>query len=163
MKLLVNDQTTTVPDDQASEMLVWVLRDTLGLVGTRFGCGIGVCGSCNVLLDGTVTRSCQTRTSEAVGKRVITLEGLARPSADGNVRLHPVQQAFLENPLQCCWCMTGHIIEAVGLLNTTPNPSEAQIDAAMNQNYCRCGGYNAIRANVARAGELVQQEAKARP
>ena len=162
MQLLINGKRLSVPDDQSDEMLVWVLRDTLGLVGTRYGCGIGVCGSCNVLIDGTVTRACQTRTSEVVGKRITTLEGLATQTSDG-VRLHPVQQAFLENPLQCCWCMTGHIIEAVGLLGSNPNPSAAQIDEAMNQNYCRCGGYNAIRQNVARASELARQEGQAKP
>jgi aerobic-type carbon monoxide dehydrogenase small subunit (CoxS/CutS family) len=149
MNLLVNKKTLTVPDAQASEPLVWVLRDTLGLYGTRYGCGIGVCGTCNVLLDGVVTRACQTPTQNAVGKEIITLEGLALGD-----ELHPVQQAFLENPLQCCWCMTGHIMNAVELLEQNPKPNPDQIDTAMNDNYCRCGGYNAIRSNVTRAAEL---------
>lgn len=149
MNLLVNNKNLEVPDMQAAEPLVWVLRDTLGLVGTRYGCGIGVCGACNVLLDGVVTRACQTPTQAAVGKAITTLEGLAI----GN-ELHPVQQAFLENPLQCCWCMTGHIMNAVELLEQNPKPNIDQIDAAMNDNLCRCGGYNVIRSNVARASEI---------
>jgi aerobic-type carbon monoxide dehydrogenase small subunit (CoxS/CutS family) len=149
MNLEVNGKTVTIPDEQANEPLVWVLRDTLGLSGTRYGCGIGVCGACNLLLDGVVTRACQTAVQTAVGKSIITLEGLALQG-----ELHPVQQAFLENPLQCCWCMTGHIMNAVELLEQNPKPNPEQIDNAMNDNLCRCGGYNAIRKNVARASEL---------
>ena len=159
MNLSINGKSMTVPDDQSNDMLVWVLRDTLGLVGTRYGCGIGVCGSCNLLLDGKVVRSCQVRASEAVGKPIVTLEGLAITANDGSVQLHPVQQAFLENPLQCCWCMTGHVMEAVGLLERGPNPTPTQIDETMNQNYCRCGGYNNIRRNVARAAEIARDQA----
>jgi aerobic-type carbon monoxide dehydrogenase small subunit (CoxS/CutS family) len=158
MNLSINGTSMTVPDDQSNEMLVWVLRDTLGLVGTRYGCGIGMCGSCNLLMDGKVVRSCQIRASEAVGKRIVTLEGLAT-NVYGIVQLHPVQQAFLENPLQCCWCMTGHMIEAVALLERTPNPTQTQIDETMNQNYCRCGGYNNIRRNVVRAAEITREQA----
>jgi aerobic-type carbon monoxide dehydrogenase small subunit (CoxS/CutS family) len=149
MNLSVNGKTLAVPDTQATEPLLWVLRDTLGLVGTRYGCGIGVCGACNLLLDGVVTRACQTPAQAAVGKSIITLEGLALEG-----ELHPVQQAFLENPLQCCWCMTGHIMNAVELLERNPKPSTEQIDNAMNDNLCRCGGYNAIRKNVTRAAEI---------
>jgi aerobic-type carbon monoxide dehydrogenase small subunit (CoxS/CutS family) len=149
MNLSVNDKIVSIPDAQASEPLVWVLRDTLGLVGTRYGCGIGVCGTCNLLLDGVVTRACQTPAQAAVGKSIITLEGLAQGE-----NLHPVQQAFLENPLQCCWCMTGHIMNAVELLEQNPKPNPEQIDTAMNDNYCRCGGYNTIRSNVTRASEI---------
>jgi aerobic-type carbon monoxide dehydrogenase small subunit (CoxS/CutS family) len=151
LKLEINRRTFEVPESQADEMLVWVLRDTLGLVGTRYGCGVGVCGSCNVLIDGKPTRSCQTKTSDGVGKKIRTLEGLSR----GDTELHPVQAAFLENPLQCCWCMSGHIMNAVALLEKNPNPNSEQIDTAMNENYCRCGGYNNIRQNVARAAEIL--------
>jgi aerobic-type carbon monoxide dehydrogenase small subunit (CoxS/CutS family) len=151
LKLEINRRTFEVPESQADEMLVWVLRDTLGLVGTRYGCGGGVCGSCNVLIDGKPTRSCQTKTSDGVGKKIRTLEGLSR----GDTELHPVQAAFLENPLQCCWCMSGHIMNAVALLEKNPNPNSEQIDTAMNENYCRCGGYNNIRQNVARAAEIL--------
>jgi aerobic-type carbon monoxide dehydrogenase small subunit (CoxS/CutS family) len=155
MNLTINGRAYTVPDEQASEPLVWVLRDTLGLVGTRYGCGAGVCGSCNVLVDGDVTRSCQKSAQSVVGKDITTLEGLA-----SGEKLHPVQQAFLENPLQCCWCMSGHIVNAVALLERNPNPDEAQIDEAMNENYCRCGGYNNIRNNVARAAEILEQQTR---
>ena len=151
LKLEINNRTWDVPDFQAEEKLVWVLRDTLGLVGTRYGCGVGVCGSCNVLVDGKPTRSCQTLTADVVGKNIRTLEGLATSPSE----LHPVQAAFLENPLQCCWCMSGHILNAVALLEKNPKPNEAEIDNAMNENYCRCGGYNSIRKNVARAAELI--------
>ncbi len=149
MNLTINNSSVPIPDEQRLEPLVWVLRDTLGLVGTRYGCGIGVCGACNVLMDGKVVRSCQTMTETAIGKTIITLEGLAVGD-----ELHPVQQAFLENPLQCCWCMTGHIMNAVELLEANKQPSPEQIDDAMNDNYCRCGGYNTIRANVERASEI---------
>jgi aerobic-type carbon monoxide dehydrogenase small subunit (CoxS/CutS family) len=155
MKLNINGKLVAVPDAQRDDPLVWVLRDTLGLVGTRYGCGVGVCGSCNVLVDGQVKRSCQIKAGEVSARAITTLEGLARGTEPGLV-LHPVQQAFLENPLQCCWCMSGHIINAVALLERIPNPNAAQIDEAMNENYCRCGGYNNIRKNVTRAAEIVR-------
>ena len=153
LKLEINNRSWDVPDFQADEMLVWVLRDTLGLAGTRYGCGVGICGTCNVLIDGTPTRSCQTSTAQAVGKKITTLEGLVKGTGE-NLELHPVQAAFLENPLQCCWCMSGHIMNAVALLEKNPNPNAQEIDTAMNENYCRCGGYNSIRKNVARAAEI---------
>ena len=159
MNLRINDRQQPVPDDQRDEALVWVLRDTLGLVGTRYGCGAGHCGNCNVLVDGEVVRSCQTMAGEVAGKRVTTLEGLAK-GAGADLELSPVQQAFLENPLQCCWCMTGHIIEATALLGRNPTPNDAQIDEAMNANLCRCGGYNNIRKNVARASEILLERRK---
>jgi aerobic-type carbon monoxide dehydrogenase small subunit (CoxS/CutS family) len=159
MKLKINGKSMVVPDTQRGDPLVWVLRDTLGLVGTRYGCGVGVCGSCNVLVDGQVTRSCQTKASEVAGKEITTLEGLAT-GAGSDLMLHPVQQAFLENPLQCCWCMSGHIVNAVALLEKTPNPNTTQIDEAMNENYCRCGGYNNIRKNVTRAAEIALERGR---
>ena len=159
MNLRINGKPVSVPDEQRDEPLVWVLRDTLGLVGTRYGCGEGHCGNCNVIVDGTVTRSCQTKASEVIGKNVRTLEGLAK-NTGATLELHPVQQAFLENPLQCCWCMTGHIIEAVALLERNPAPTETQIDQTMNQNFCRCGGYNNVRKNVARASDLLLEQRK---
>jgi aerobic-type carbon monoxide dehydrogenase small subunit (CoxS/CutS family) len=103
-----------------------------------------------VILNGKATKSCQTKTGDAVGK-LLTLEGLAVGEQP-----HPVQQAFLENPLQCCYCMTGHIMTAVAFLEKTPNPNAEQIDATMNVNLCRCGGYNNIRKNVARASEIAR-------
>jgi aerobic-type carbon monoxide dehydrogenase small subunit (CoxS/CutS family) len=152
MQLNVNGKPLNVPDDYGDEPLVWTLRDRLQLVGTRYGCDDGHCGCCTVLLDGVAGRSCRTTTAQAAGKRITTLEGLA--SGD---KLHPVQQAFLENPLQCCWCMTGHVMTAVAFLEQTPAPDAAQIDAAMDGNYCRCGGYNNVRKNVARASELLKE------
>ena len=156
MNLQINNKTQKIPDDQRDELLVWVLRDTLGMVGTRYSCGAGFCGNCNVLVDGKVTRSCQTKASAMQGKQITTLEGLAKVSST-TLEWHPVQQAFLENPLQCCWCMTGHIIEATALLERNLKPNADQIDQAMNENYCRCGGYNNIRKNVARAAEILEQ------
>jgi aerobic-type carbon monoxide dehydrogenase small subunit (CoxS/CutS family) len=157
VKLTINNASRTVPDDQLEEPLLWVLRDTLGLVGTRYGCDSGICGNCNVLIDGAATRSCQRTPSQVEAGKITTLEGLA--NGDALEQLHPVQQAFLENPLQCCWCMTGHIIEAVALLERNPNPTSDQIDETMNRNYCRCGGYNNIRKNVVRAAELMAKKA----
>jgi aerobic-type carbon monoxide dehydrogenase small subunit (CoxS/CutS family) len=157
MNLKVNGKALDVPDLQADEPLVWVLRDTLGLVGTRFGCGQGICGSCTVLMNGTPVRSCQTKAGDAVGREITTLEGLAPAQPGGQQQLTAVQQAFLENPLQCCWCMSGHIMNATALLRKTPQPTQTEIEAAMGGNYCRCGGYNNIRRNVVRAAELIQQ------
>jgi aerobic-type carbon monoxide dehydrogenase small subunit (CoxS/CutS family) len=157
VKLTINNASQTVPVDQHEEPLLWVLRDTLGLVGTRYGCDSGICGNCNVLVDGAATRSCQKTPSQVEASKITTLEGLAK--GDAVEQLHPVQQAFLENPLQCCWCMTGHIIEAVALLELNPNPTSDQIDETMNRNYCRCGGYNNIRKNVVRAAEIMAKKA----
>ena len=104
------------------------------------------------VLDGVAAKSCQLKARDAVDKRLTTLEGLATGD-----KLHPVQQAFLENPLQCCWCMTGHVMTAVGFLEVNPAPSAAQVDEAMDVNYCRCGGYNNVRKNVVRAAELLRE------
>lgn len=149
MRLTVNERGYEVahPD----EPLVWVLRDELGLTGTRFGCGIGLCGCCTVLADGEPIRSCQTTATEVAQRRITTLEGLA----DGD-RLHPVQQAFFDNPLQCGWCLPGHVLTAAALIAANPAPSEAQIEASAGVNLCRCGGYNTIRTNVARAAQLAR-------
>jgi aerobic-type carbon monoxide dehydrogenase small subunit (CoxS/CutS family) len=151
MNLNINAVDRSVPDSQQQDPLVWVLHDTLEMNGTRYGCGMGLCGCCTVLIDGQPSRSCQTKAISVVGRAVTTVEGLAK----GN-KLHPVQQAFLENPLQCCYCMSGHMLTAVALLNANPNPTEAQIEDAMSVNLCRCGGYNNIRANVKRAGEIMR-------
>jgi aerobic-type carbon monoxide dehydrogenase small subunit (CoxS/CutS family) len=123
--------------------LLWVLRDTLGMKGTKFGCGIGNCGACTVLLAGTPVRACQTPIS-AVGTRAVsTIEGL---SADGT---HPLQRAWQElDVAQCGYCQAGQIISASALLTRTPNPTDAQIDTAMNGNVCRCGTYLKIREAI---------------
>jgi aerobic-type carbon monoxide dehydrogenase small subunit (CoxS/CutS family) len=126
--------------------LLWVLRDSLGLTGTKFGCGVGQCGACTVQLDGTATRSCMTPLSAAAGRRITTIEGL---SADGT---HPVQRAWVaEDVPQCGYCQAGQIMSAAALLARTPSPTDEQIDAAMRGNLCRCGTYQRIRAAIHRA------------
>ncbi|CAM4318813.1 (2Fe-2S)-binding protein [Deinococcus marmoris] len=152
MQLQVNGKTRQV--QREDELLLWVLRDELGLTGTHYGCGIGICGSCTVLVDGQVTRSCLTPVASVAGKAVTTLEGLAKTGRGGAVTLHPVQQAFVENPLQCGWCLPGHVMSAVALLNANPAPTPEQIDDSAGINLCRCGGYNNVRKAVARAAEL---------
>jgi aerobic-type carbon monoxide dehydrogenase small subunit (CoxS/CutS family) len=129
--------------------LLWVLRDNLGLTGTKFGCGVAQCGSCTVHLDGVATRSCVVPVSAVAGKRVTTIEGLSRD------RSHPVQRAWIaEEVPQCGYCQSGQIMAAVALLEATPQPSDADIDAAMT-NICRCGTYQRIRAAIHRAaGEV---------
>jgi aerobic-type carbon monoxide dehydrogenase small subunit (CoxS/CutS family) len=152
MKLNVNNQPQTVSDDYEGDALVWTLRDELGLTGTHYGCGIGKCGSCTVLVDGTPTRSCQTPTELVANQAITTIEGLAT-TANGTTTLHHVQEAFVEFPLQCMWCLPGHVMTAVALIETNGNPTATQIDDAMKDNLCRCGGYNQIRKAVARAAE----------
>lgn len=123
--------------------LLWALRDVLGMTGTKFACGQGLCGCCTVHLNGTAVRSCQTKVSAAVGANITTIEGL---SNDGS---HPIQVAWREhNVPQCGYCQPGQMMQAASLLKTTPNPSDAQIDAAMSGNICRCGTYPRIRAAI---------------
>ncbi|MEM1357597.1 MAG: (2Fe-2S)-binding protein [Bacteroidota bacterium] len=130
--------------------LLWVLRDNLGLVGTKFGCGAGACGACTIHLDGIAMRSCQTPISRMDGEKITTIEGL---SEKGD---HPVQQAWLEHDVpQCGYCQAGQIMSAASLLSNSPNPSDAEIDAAMSGNLCRCGTYLRIHAAVkTAAGKL---------
>jgi isoquinoline 1-oxidoreductase alpha subunit len=126
--------------------LLWVLRDTLQLTGTKFGCGAGLCGACTVHADGVALRSCSTPVSQAVGKNITTIEGL---SAGGP---HPLQQAWIaEQVPQCGYCQTGQIMAAAALLAKTPQPSDDQINAAMSGNICRCGTYDRIRRAIHRA------------
>ncbi len=126
--------------------LLWVLRDTLGLTGTKFSCGEGLCGACTVHLDGVAVRSCITPVSAVVGKKVTTIEGL---SPDGS---HPLQQAWMaENVAQCGYCQPGQIMTAAALLARNPSPSDADIDAALVGNICRCGSYHRIRRAIQRA------------
>lgn len=127
--------------------LVWVLRDRLGLTGTKWSCGIGVCGACTVLVDGEPMRSCITPVASVEGRAVLTIEGL---TASGE--LHPVQQAWLDEDVsQCGYCQPGQIMSAVALLAKTPNPPDVEIDAAMAGNLCRCGTYERIRRAIRRA------------
>ena len=159
MELKINGQLYNVPDEQETRMLVWVLRDHLGLTGTKFGCGAGICGSCTVLIDGRPARSCLTPASTVVGKEITTIEGLAKPQPDGEVKLHPVQQAFLETQTpQCGYCMSGQMITAAALLAENPSPTDEEIIASMNGVYCRCGTYVRIKDAVARAAEIMAQE-----
>ena len=143
--LRINGRRQTV-DVDAGMPLLWVLRDELELVGTKYGCGIGECGACTVHVDGVAVRSCMLPVSAAEGKRVTTIEGLSK---DGD---HPVQQAWkaLDVP-QCGYCQAGQIMTAAALLEQHANPSDADIARAMNGNICRCGTYNRIQAAVKRA------------
>jgi isoquinoline 1-oxidoreductase alpha subunit len=123
--------------------LLWVLRDTIGLTGTKFGCGMALCGACTVHLNGQPVRSCVTPISSVAGKNITTIEGL---SADGS---HPVQRAWIEEDVpQCGYCQSGQIMTAVALLNKAPNPTDADIDEALRGNICRCGTYQSIRRAV---------------
>jgi aerobic-type carbon monoxide dehydrogenase small subunit (CoxS/CutS family) len=142
--------------DAASDTpLLWVLRDHLGMTGTKFGCGMALCGACTVHLDGTATRSCVLPLSAVEGRSVTTIEGL---SAD---RSHPVQKAWLEIDVpQCGYCQSGQIMSAAALLNTNPKPSDADIDAAMSGNICRCGTYRRIRQAIHRAAEMLPTGAR---
>ncbi len=127
--------------------LLWVLREELNLPGTKYGCGMALCGACTVHVDGQPVRACVMPLSAVAGKRVTTIEGLQR-----NGRLHPVQQAWIdEQAPQCGYCQSGQIMSAVALLANTPRPTDQQIDAAMSGNLCRCGTYSCIRAAIHRA------------
>jgi isoquinoline 1-oxidoreductase alpha subunit len=144
-----------VADEPVDRPLLWVLRDELGLTGTKYSCGIGVCGSCEIHVDGVAARSCITQLSDVKGKAVRTIEGLA--TSDG--KLHPVQQAFLDEQVpQCGWCMSGQIMRAAAFLQANPNPTEDQIVSTMKDNYCRCGTYGRIKRAVAKAAKQMAQE-----
>jgi isoquinoline 1-oxidoreductase subunit alpha len=141
LEFQVNGKTYRV-DVESDTPLLWVLRDELNLTGTKFGCGVGACGACTVLMDGQATRSCMVPVGAVAGKGVTTIEGL---SSD---RSHPVQQAWLaESVPQCGYCQSGMILAAVALLKHKPQPTDADIDAAMT-NICRCGTYNRIRRAI---------------
>jgi isoquinoline 1-oxidoreductase alpha subunit len=149
----INGRAQTV--DVAPQMpLLWVLRDTLGLTGTKFGCGIGQCGACTVHIDGQALRSCSTPMSSASGKRVTTIEGL---STDGS---HPVQRAWVDADVpQCGYCQPGQIMTAAALLTSKPKPTDAEIDTAMRGNICRCGTYQAIREAIHKAAQATTLQA----
>lgn len=150
MKLNINGAAREV--DAPTDMpLLWVLRDLLGLTGTKFGCGMAQCGACTVHVDGVAMRSCVTPLVAAENKSVTTIEGL---SADGS---HPVQRAWTElDVVQCGYCQSGQIMAAAALLATNPAPSDIEIDTALSGNICRCGTYPRIRAAVHRAAALAQ-------
>jgi len=140
---------TPRPVDLAPDTpLLWALRDGLALTGTKFGCGIGACGSCTVLLDGAPVRSCQVTIAEVAGRKVTTIEGL---SPDGN---HPVQRAWIADEVpQCGYCQSGQIVAAAALLSRKPRPTDADIDTAMDGILCRCGTYERIRRAIHRAAK----------
>jgi len=143
--LTVNGKAQSV-DVAPDTPLLWALRDALGLTGTKYGCGVAQCGACTVHIDGQAVLSCSTPVSAAGGRNVTTIEGL---SADGS---HPVQRAWVEAQVpQCGYCQSGQIMRAVALLKQTPKPTDADIDASMAGNVCRCGTYQRIRAAIHRA------------
>lgn len=144
----LNGQEVTLDVDSQTPLL-WALRDTAGLTGTKYGCGQAACGACTVHVDGEAVRSCSTPVADVAGKRVLTIEGL------GATQLHFVQRAWAEIDVpQCGYCQTGQIMSAAALLSAIRNPSDAEIDAAMAGVLCRCGTYPRIRAAIKRAVEL---------
>ena len=148
MKLSVNgaEREVDAPDDMP---LLWVLRDLMGLTGTKFGCGIAQCGACTVHVDGAPLRACVTPASAVAGRKITTIEGL---SADGS---HPVQKAWAElDVVQCGYCQSGQIMSAAALLAKVPSPTDTDIDQALSGNLCRCGTYQRIRAAVHRAADI---------
>lgn len=151
IKLSINGNVHQV-DIEPETPLLWVLRDSIGLTGTKFGCGIAECGACTVHVDGRPIKSCSTPVSSAVGKEITTIEGLS------NDNTHPVQQAWIENGVpQCGYCQSGQIMAATALLSRSSNPSNSEIDAAMSGNLCRCGTYLKIRKAIKRAADLMQE------
>jgi isoquinoline 1-oxidoreductase alpha subunit len=154
MKLNVNGDIHEIAEDWQGESLLNVLREQLGLVGSRFSCGIGQCGACVVHVNGAPVSSCLLPVAEATDKEILTIESLA--DADG--ALHPLQQAWLdENVPQCGYCQSGQIMQAASLLENNPNPSDADINAAMSGHLCRCGTYDRIRKAIKRAALTMQE------
>ena len=145
---ILNGKPKTV-DVNPNMPLLWVLRDTLNMTGTKFGCGMALCGACTVHIDGEATRSCITPISSVSGKKVTTIEGLSATDS------HPVQRAWIEIDVpQCGYCQSGQIMTASALLAKTPHPTDAEIDDAMSGNICRCGTYDRIRAAIHQAAKL---------
>lgn len=146
LRLTINGQEHTFDGDLDPAMpLLWLLRDTAGLLGTKYGCGAGFCGACAVHLNGSVVRSCLIPAVSAAGMRVTTIEGLS--GADGT--LHPLQQAWIDHDVpQCGYCHSGQLMSAAALLESNPTPTDADIDAALQGNLCRCGTYQRIRTAV---------------
>ncbi len=154
--LNINNQTVQIEAD-ARMPLLWVIRDLVGLTGTKYGCGIAQCGACTVHLNGNPVRSCSIPVAAAQNQKIVTIEGL---SADAS---HPVQQAWImEQVPQCGYCQSGQILAAVSLLNRIPNPTDADIDRAMSGHICRCGTYPRIRKAIKTAARLMQQKVSAK-
>jgi isoquinoline 1-oxidoreductase alpha subunit len=137
-------------DESDNTSLLWVIRDTLKATGTKFGCGIGLCGACTVHVDGRAVRSCITRMADVAGTSVVTIEGLDPDGA------HPLQQAWIETQVpQCGYCQSGQIMQAAALLRDLPNPTDAEITAGMNGNLCRCMAYARIRSAIKSAAQTI--------
>jgi aerobic-type carbon monoxide dehydrogenase small subunit (CoxS/CutS family) len=142
LTLSINGATHNV-DVEPETPLLWVLRDTIGLTGTKYGCGIAQCGACMIHVDGQATKSCNINAASVVGRKVTTIEGLSPDSS------HPIQKAWMEHTVpQCGYCQSGQIMSAAALLARGANPTDRQIDEAMSENLCRCGTYNQIRAAI---------------
>lgn len=152
MSFTLNGDSRDIPADWADEPLLFLLREEFGLTGAKFGCGVGICGACTVIVDKVATRACITRAGDVEGLSVRTVEGLAEDNA-----LHPVQQAWLALAVpQCGYCQAGQIMSAVALLDETLRPTEVDIVAAMDGNLCRCGTYPRIRAAITHVAESVR-------
>jgi isoquinoline 1-oxidoreductase subunit alpha len=146
MELQINDQTVSISAEPTLPLL-WVLRDLLGMTGTKYGCGMALCGACTVLIDGQALRSCVLAVDQAVGKKITTIEGIGNTPVGA-----ALQGAWQEiNVPQCGYCQAGQIMSAAALLQAKPKPSDADIDAAMSGNICRCGTYTRIRAAIKQA------------
>jgi isoquinoline 1-oxidoreductase alpha subunit len=160
MQLRINGQSYEVADEPV-RFLLSIIRDELGLTGTKFGCGGGYCGACTVIVDGVATRSCITPPTDVAGKAIRTVESLAQLDSEGAIiALHPIQQSFLEQQVpQCSWCMSGQMMTAVAFLEQNSQPTEEEVVAAMGENYCRCGCYVRIKSAVQAAADRMQEVA----
>ena len=153
MNLDINGRRVLIDKAWRDETLLSVLRESLGLVGAKFGCGVGLCGACTVLIDGQARRSCLLQVASLAGAKITTIEGLA--PGDGEDMLHPVQRAWLDESVpQCGYCQAGQIMSVVALLRVKPKPDDADIDVALAGNLCRCGTHQRIRSAVHRATKV---------
>jgi len=154
LTLNVNGRTHKLSVDDPETPLLWVLRDTLGLMGTKFGCGVALCGTCVVHVDGEPVRSCNTQVSQVAGRKITTIEGLSRSGS------HPVQKAWVaEEVPQCGYCQSGQIMSAAALLAKNKNPSDAEIEKAMEGHICTCGTYNRVRKAIHTAASMMRKGA----
>lgn len=148
----LNEKPVSLTTD-TDRMLLWILREDLGLTGTKYGCGEGLCGACTVLVDGEAVRSCRFSLKEAADRQIVTIEGLA-----SGERLHPLQEAFIQhNAVQCGFCTSGMILDAYSFLRKNPRPTRDQIIRAMDDNLCRCGGYERIVRAIEAAAEAMKR------
>lgn len=155
--ILINGSRQEVDADPSTPLL-WVIRDHLGLTGTKFGCGMAMCGACTVHLNGEPIRSCVTPLSAVADNPVTTIESLAGTTSDGKLELHPLQQAWLNHDVvQCGYCHSGQLMSAAALLRDNQNPSDEAVDQAMSGNICRCGTYSRIRAAIHDAAETMRE------